>query len=181
MKAPISHIGVSVVYRNILTFTLGPKLSCILYQFRISPVTHTIVFLFLFRRALKSLCSAMHVIWVFIPTELPITGTECTLRINVWLKYPLTNVAVCELHSEVLISNQGSLTTHPDRFLVVFFSTSNDVVGMVSRQRAGRPTCLFSIPGHTQEISHTSRALDWLWSPTSLLVNLLATDFFFKF
>lgn len=44
---------------------------------------------------------------------------------------------------DAVIANQGPLTTHPDRFLVLFFSTSSDVVGMVSRQRAGRPKNLF--------------------------------------
>lgn len=71
---------------------------------------------------------------------------------------------------EVLVSNQGPLTTHPDR-LIVFFRPSSDVAGMVSRQRAGRPENCVSIPGQKQEISHSSRALDRLWSPTSILVN----------
>jgi hypothetical protein len=70
----------------------------------------------------------------------------------------------------VLISNQGPLTTHPEKLLVVFFRPSSDVVGMVSRHRAGRPKNRFSIPGQRQETSHPSRALDWFWSPTSILV-----------
>jgi len=72
---------------------------------------------------------------------------------------------------EVLISNQGPLTTHPEKLLVVFFRPSSDVAGMVSRHRAGRPKNRVSIPGQRQETSHSSRALDWLWSPTSTLVN----------
>jgi len=72
---------------------------------------------------------------------------------------------------EVLISNQGPLTTHPHRLLVVFFGPSSDVAGMVSRQRDGRPKNRVSIPGQRQEISHSSRTLDWLCSPTSILVN----------
>jgi hypothetical protein len=72
---------------------------------------------------------------------------------------------------EVLFSNQGPLTTHPDRLLVVFFRSSSDVAGMVSRRRAGLPKNRVSIPGQRQEISHSSKAVDWLWSPTSILVN----------
>jgi len=72
---------------------------------------------------------------------------------------------------EVLISNQGPLTTHPDMLLVVFFRPCSDVAGMVSRQRAGRPKNRVSIPGQRQETCHSSRALVWLWSPTSILVK----------
>jgi hypothetical protein len=90
--------------------TISPKLSGILYQFRISPVTHTIVFFCLFRRALKSLRSAMHDTRVFIPTQLQIIGLEYTLSNN-FFHFFIFIVAPCILKIH-LLSHTNKCTNH---------------------------------------------------------------------
>jgi hypothetical protein len=84
----------------------------------------------------------MHNIWAFIPTQRQIIGIEYTLRINVWVKAPLTKVAVYGWHSGGSHFKPRPID-HPTWQVISSFLR---YLGMVSKQRARRPKNRASIP-----------------------------------